>query len=206
MKKEIIIVLCLLSVQTFAQWKSYYPEGKSNKKNTTKHDLQKDNFKYNNYLFGALKAKSLENFEEALKQFQKCIKLDEKQALPFYESAIINKNQGNLELAEEQIKIAATLEKKNRWYQLAYAEILFSNQDFKNAAAQYKKLILREPGNEELYYFLADAYIYDNNLLKAIGVYDNLEDKKGVEKMISMQKHKLYMELKKKQSAIKELL
>ena len=206
MKQGIIIILCLLSVQTFAQWKSYYPEGKSNKKNTIKQNLEKDNFKYNNYLFGALKAKSLENFEEALKQFQKCIKLDEKQALPFYESAIINKNQGNLELAEEQIKIAATLEKKNRWYQLAYAEILFSNQDFKNAAAQYKKLILREPGNEELYYFLADAYIYDNNLLKAIGVYDNLEDKKGVEKMISMQKHKLYMELKKKQSAIKELL
>ena len=206
MKQGIIIILCLLSVQTFAQWKSYYPEGKSNKKKTIKQDLEKDNVKYNNYLFGALKAKSLENFEEALKQFQKCIKLDEKQALPFYESAIINKNQGNLELAEEQIKIAATLEKKNRWYQLAYAEILFSNQDFKNAAAQYKKLILREPGNEELYYFLADAYIYDNNLLKAIGVYDNLEDKKGVEKMISMQKHKLYMELKKKQSAIKELL
>ena len=206
MKKGIIIVLCLMSVQTFAQWKSYYPEGKSNKKNAIKQDIEKDNFKYNNYLFGALKAKSLENFEEALKQFQKCIKLDEKQALPFYESAIINKNQGNLELAEEQIKIAVTLEKKNRWYQLAYAEILFSNQDFKNAAAQYKKLILREPGNEELYYFLADAYIYDNNLLKAIGVYDNLEDKKGVEKMISMQKHKLYMELQKKKNAINELL
>jgi len=206
MKQGIIIILCLLSVQTFAQWKSYYPEGKSNKKKTIKQDLEKDNVKYNNYLFGALKAKSLENFEEALKQFQKCIKLDEKQALPFYESAIINKNQGNLELAEEQIKIAATLEKKNRWYQLAYAEILFSNQDFKNAAVQYKKLMLSEPGNEKLYYFLADAYIYDNNLLKAIVVYDNLEDKKGVEKMISMQKHKLYMELKKKQSAIKELL
>jgi len=206
MKQGIIIILCLLSVQTFAQWKSYYPEGKLNKKNSIKKDHEKDNFKYNNYLFGALKAKSLENFEEALKQFQKCIKLDEKQALPFYESAMINKNQGNLELAEEQIKIAVTLEKKNRWYQLAFAEILFSNQDFKNAAAQYKKLILREPGNEELYYFLADAYIYDNNLLRAIGVYDNLEEKKGVEKMTSMQKHKLYMELKEKQGAIKELL
>ncbi len=206
MKQGIIIILCLLSVQAIAQWKSYYPEEKSNKKNAIKQDLEKDNFKYNNYLFGALKEKSLENFEEALKQFQKCIKMDEKQALPFYESAIINKHQGNLELAEEQIKIATTLEKNNRWYQLAYAEILFSNQDFKNAVVQYKKLILSEPGNEELYYFLADAYIYDNNLLKAIDVYDNLEEKKGIEKMISMQKYKLYMELKKKKSAINELL
>ncbi len=195
-----------MSVQTFAQWKSYYPEGKNKKKKAIEQEVHKDNFLYNTYFFNALKAKSLENYEVALKQFQKCIKLDDKQALPFYESALINKNQGNLELAEEQIKIATTLEENNRWYHLAYAEILFSNQDFKNAAVQYKKLILSEPGNEELYHFLADTYIYDNDFLKAISVYDDLEKNKGVDKMISMQKHKLYMELQKKNSAIKELL
>jgi len=195
-----------MSVQTFAQWKSYYPEGKNKNKKAIEQEVHKDNFLYNTYFFNALKAKSLENYEVALKQFQKCIKLDDKQALPFYESALINQNQGNLELAEEQIKIATTLEENNRWYHLAYAEILFSNQDFKNAAVQYKKLILSEPGNEELYHFLADTYIYDNNFLKAISVYDDLEKNKGVDKMISMQKHKLYMELQKKNSAIKELL
>ena len=195
-----------MSVQTFAQWKSYYPEEKNKKKKAIEQEVHKDNFLYNTYFFNALKAKSLENYEVALKQFQKCIKLDDKQALPFYESALINKNQGNLELAEEQIKIATTLEENNRWYHLAYAEILFSNQDFKNAAVQYKKLILSEPGNEELYHFLADTYIYDNDFLKAISVYDDLEKNKGVDKMISMQKHKLYMELQKKNSGIKELL
>jgi tetratricopeptide (TPR) repeat protein len=206
MKKGIIILLCLMSVQTFAQWKSYYPEEKNKKKKSVKQEVDKDNFMYNTHLFGALKAKSLENFEEALKQFQKCIKLNDKQAVPFYESALINKNQGNLELAEEQIKIATTLEENNRWYQLAYAEILFSNQDFKSAAVQYKKLLLSEPGNEDIYYMLADTYIYDNDFLKAIAVYDDLEENKGVNKMISMQKHKLYMELQKKKNAIKELV
>jgi len=195
-----------MSVQTFAQWKSYYPEGKSKNKKAVEQEVDKDDFMYNTHFFGALKAKSLENFEEALKQFQKCIQLDDKQAVPFYESALINKNLGNLALAEEQIKIATSLNEKNRWYQIVYAEILFSNQDFKNAAVQYKKLLLSEPGNEELYYMLADTYIYDNNFLKAIAVYDDLEGNKGVEKMISMQKHKLYMELQKKKSAIKELV
>lgn len=195
-----------MSVQTFAQWKSYYPEGKSKKKKVVEQEVDKDNFMFNTHLFGALKAKSLENFEEALKQFQKCIKLNDKQAVPFYESALINKNQGNFELAVEQIKIATTLEENNRWYRLAYAEILFSNQDFKNAAIQYKKLLLDEPGNEELYYMLADTYIYDNDFLKAIAVYDDLEENKGISKMISMQKHKLYMELQKKKNAINELV
>jgi len=195
-----------MSAQTFAQWKSYYPEAKNKKKEVNNKAIDKDNFLYDTHLFNALKAKSLENYEEALKQFQKCIKLNTKQALPFYESALINKNQGNLDLAQEQIKTATTLEKNNRWYQLAYAEILFSKQNFKNAAVEYKKLILLEPGNEELYYFLADAYIYDKDFLKAIVVYDDLEKNKGVDKMISMQKHKLYMELQKKKNAINELL
>ena len=150
MKKGIIILLCFLSVQTFAQWKSYYPEGKNNKKEVNNKEIDKDKSLYDTYLFSALKAKSLENYEEALTQFQKCIKLNTKQALPFYESALINKNKGNLDLAQEQIKTATTLEKNNRWYQLAYAEILFSKQNFKNAAVEYKKLILLEPGNEEL--------------------------------------------------------
>ena len=195
-----------MSAQTFAQWKSYYPEAKNKKKEVNNKSIDKDNFLYDTHLFNALKAKSLENYEEALKQFQKCIKLNTKQALPFYESALINKNQGNLDLAQEQIKTATTLEKNNRWYQLTYAEILFSKQNFKNAAVEYKKLILLEPGNEELYYFLADTYIYDKDFLKAIAVYDDLEKNKGVDKMISMQKHKLYMELQKKKNAINELL
>ena len=195
-----------MSVQTFAQWKSYYPAGKNKKKEVNNKEIDKDKSLYDTYLFNALKEKSLENYEEALKQFQKCIKLNAKQALPFYESALINKNQGNLDLAQEQIKTATKLEKNNRWYQLAYAEILFSKQNFKNAAVEYKKLILLEPGNEELYYLLADTYIYDKDFFKAIAVYDDLEKNKGVDKMISMQKHKLYMELQKKKNAINELL
>jgi len=194
-----------MSVQTFAQWKSYYPEGKNKKKEVNNKVIDKDNFLYETHLFNALKAKSLENYEEALKQFQKCIKLNNKQALPFYESALINKNQGNLDLAQEQIKTAVSIDEKNRWYRLAYAEILFGSQDFKNTAIQYKKLIASEPGNEELYFILSDTYIYANQLSKAISVYDDLEEYKGIDKMISMQKQKLYMQLHNISAAQKEI-
>jgi len=203
MKKGILIILCLISVQSFAQWKSYYPE--KNKKQIEKQKIKKDDFLFNNHLFSALKAKTLEDYEQALKYFQKCIKLNDKIPTPYYESAQINKDLGNYNLAIEQIKKAVDLEKENRWYILAYAEILFSNQDFKNAAFQYKKLLEFEPGNEELYFMLSDTYIYDNDFKKAIVVYDDLEKHKGIDKMISMQKQKLYMQLHKKKEAIREL-
>ena len=205
MKKGIIIILCLLNVQAFAQWKSYYPEGKSKNNKEVKQKIDKGNFEFNTHLFNALKSKSLENYEQALEQFQKCIIMDNKQALPFYESALINKGLGNLDLASEQAKIATEIEKNNRWYQLNYAEVLFANHDFKSASVEYKKLLLKEPGNKELYFLLADTYIYDNDFPKAIEVYDDLEQIKGIDKMVSMQKHKLYMQLEKKKYAIKEL-
>ena len=205
MKKVIIIIFFLLNVQAFAQWKSYYPEEKGKNNKEVKQKIDKDNFKFNTHFFNALKAKSLENYDEALEQFQKCIAMDNKQAVPFYESALINKSLGNLNLAAEQAKIAIEIELNNRWYQLNYAEILLDNQEFKLASVEYKKLLLEEPGNKELYFLLADSYIYDNEYLNAIEVYDDLEQIKGVDKMVSMQKHKLYMQLEKKRLAINEL-
>ena len=205
MKKVTIIILCLLNVQAFAQWKSYYPEVKSKNNKESKKKIDKDNFKFNTHLFNALKAKSLENYEQALDQFQNCITMDNKQAVPFYESALINKRLGNLNLAVEQAKISIEIEGNNRWYQLNYAEVLFANQDFNSASVEYKKLLIKEPGNKELYFLLADTYIYDNDFLKAIGVYNDLEQIKGINKMVSMQKYKLYMQLEKNMFAIKEL-
>ena len=205
MKKGLIIILCLFSVQAFAQWKSYYPENKSKNNKEVKAVIDKNNFKFNNYFFSALKEKSLENYEEALDLFQKCIKIDNNKAVPYYESAMINKDLGRFNLAVEQIKIAVDLDLDNRWYELHYAEALFANRDFKSASVVYKKLILKEPGNQDLFFLLADMYIYDNDFLKAIEVYDNLELIKGIDKMISMQKHKLYMQLEKRYYAVKEL-
>jgi len=198
-------LLLSFNMPSYAQWKSYYPEGTSSKKQQEKTDNEKNKQLFDTHFFNALKAKSLEDYDEALKHFGKCIKLDDKNSIPFYESAIINTANGSYTIAIEQIKIAEGLDPRNRWYSLLYAEILFNKQDFVNAAIQYKKLIALEPGNEELYFRLSDTYIYSNNFKKAIGVYNNLEAYKGIDKALSMQKHKLYRELNDIKGAINEL-
>jgi tetratricopeptide (TPR) repeat protein len=201
----IIFFLVLFNVSAFSQWKSHYPEGKLSKKKEEKTDHEKNKKLFDTHFFNALKAKSLEDYDEALKYFEKCIKLDEKAPLPFYESAIINTANGSYDTAIEQIKSAIKLDSENRWYLVLYAEILFQKQDFDNAAIRYKKLIVFEPGNEELYFKLADTYIYANDFRKAIGVYDDLQEHKGVDKMLSMQKHKLYRQINDIKGAINEL-
>ena len=202
---SIILVVLFFCVSADAQWKSYYPEGKLSKKNQEKEDKEKIKAKFDSYFFKAIKAKSLEDYDEALIHLSKCIEIDNKASAAFYESAIINAEKGSHKKAIEQIKVATKLEPSNRWYLSLYAEILFSKQDFNNAAEKYKTLISLEPNNEELYFKLSEIYIYTNNFKKAIEIYDNLEKKKGVDKSISMQKQKLYRNLNDIKGAIKEL-
>ena len=201
----VIIAVFIFNIPSFAQWKSYYPEIQKSKKEQEKIDLEKNKKQFDSCFFSAIKAKSLEDYDEALKYFEKCINLDSKNASPYYESAIINTAKGSYMVAVEQIKAAVKLEPRNRWFILLYAEILFSKQDFENASVQYKKLIALEPGNEELYFKLSDTYVYANEFKKAIAVYDDLQKYNGVDKMLSMQKQKLYRQLNDIKGAIREL-
>ena len=121
MYRLVVLFFVFLNIEAFPQWKSYYPESK-NKNQNLKEKKEKDSYLYETYFFNALKEKSLENYKEALSNFQKCIKINNKKPVPYYESAVLNKHQGNLDLAEEQIKKAVSLESENRWYILAYAE------------------------------------------------------------------------------------
>ncbi len=207
MRYILVISLCvLLQTKVFSQWKSFYPEQTVKATSTLKVDKDRQKEMFENYLFSALKAKALEDYDVALKNFDECIKIDKTHPLAFYESALINSSIGQHDVSLEQIKKAVDLDSQNRWFLLLYAEILFKKQDFTNSAKQYRKLISLEPGNEELYYKLSDTYIYANQLEKAIMVYQELQNYKGPEKMLSMQKYKLYRELNNIKGAIKELV
>lgn len=201
----IILFFTCLGTSSFAQWKSYYPENKSYKKTEKKVDVENQKKKFDTHFFTAIKAKSLEEYDKAIESFEECIKINKNNPIPFYELALIGVINNNYTFSKENIKKALELDSKNKWYLLLYADLLFKQQDFFNSAIQYKKLIALDTDNEELYFKLSEVYIYANKIKKAIQVYDNLEKKRGVEKMLSMQKQKLYRQLNDIDGAIDEL-
>ena len=183
----LILLFWMFTATSFSQWKSYYPEEIVSKEKQKESSREKNKKLFDIHFFNAITAKSLGDYEEALKHFDKCINIDQKNPISFYESAIINSENGNYEIAIEQIKIALKLDPQNRWYLLLYANTLFSKQDFYNSAAQYKKLLTLEPENQEIYFKLSDAYIYANDFKKAITVYNEIEKKRGLDKTLSIQ-------------------
>ncbi len=208
MIKKFFLIVFLISfqLQAFSQWKSHYPEVK-NEKNQKKSNSTSDKNKqlFDFHLFNGFKSKALEDYESALKHFFKAIKINNLSPVPHYEIALIYNSNENYLLAIEQIEKAIKLDKDNIWYLQLYAQTLFNISDFNKAAIEYRKLIIKQPTNDELYFKLADLYIYSNDFKKAIKVYNELEGVIGISKMLSMQKHKLYREINDLKGAILEL-
>lgn len=175
------------------------------KKETLFQDKERENLKFNTHLFNGLKEKELGNYEKALESFKACMRLKPNESVSFYESARINQRLGNIDLAIEEAKKACELNPNNKWYTKLYAEILMQNQKFNLAINEYKKLIKQNPKNQENYFLLAESYIYARKYLKAINVYDQIESQAGINKIVSMQKYSLYMQLNKTNSAIKQI-
>ena len=208
MIKKFFLIVFLISfqLQAFSQWKSHYLEVK-NEKNQKKSNSISDKNKqlFDFHLFNGFKSKALEDYESALKHFFKAIKINNLSPVPHYEIALIYNSNENFLLAIEQIEKAIKLDKDNIWYLQLYAQTLFNISDFNKAAIEYRKLIIKQPTNDEFYFKLADLYIYSNDFKKAIKVYNELEDVIGISKMLSMQKHKLYREINDLKGAIFEL-
>ncbi len=201
-----ITIFLTLSLQSFSQWKSFYPN-KEKKQESIKQEekTEANKQKFDKNYFDGIKAKALENNKEAIKSFSKCLELNSESAPALYELSLLYQKQGDFNLALEQINNAIALESENKWFILTAAEINFSIQDLKTASKLYKRLVELEPKKEELYFQLADVYIYDEDYKSAITVYDDLEKINGPNKLLYIQKHKLYMQLKREEKAIKEL-
>lgn len=199
-KKKITIFLLLLSTISYAQ----------NKLKSHTHIKEEINYKqkleFDNLFFQGLNLEQKQDYNGAIKCFENCLKINRNNPAVFYEIGKIYNTQGDFDLSTDKLKKAINLDPKNKWYLLAYAQALFKKQDYKNASDQYKKLLDIEPTNREFYFLLADTYIYQKRFIKAINVYNDLEKQKGIEKSVSIQKSKLYMQINKKESAIKELV
>jgi tetratricopeptide (TPR) repeat protein len=197
-------IFILSSLSTIAQWKSFYPDNKP-PKSQIKKDKSDNDLLFNTIYFNALKQKSLENYDQSLKVFQRCIKMKPNNIEVVYQASLISSFLG---LSAEAILYSEqTVESKpkNIWYLRNHIENLLELPDYKLASEYLLKLVDLEPNNEVNFYQLADSYIYDKNYRKAISVYNRLEKIRGISKLTSMQKQKLYMQTKNFKMATNEI-
>ncbi len=156
--------------------------------------------------FDGLKEKVKENYPEALNKFQEAIKLYPKIDAAYYEMAIIKYAEKDYSTALKNIESAVKIDESNHWYQELYAELLSANSKYDKAANVFKKLRTQNPNNYDYYFNEAYFLLKDNKNKEALKVYNELEEKTGIQPETSNEKYLIYVKEGKFNEAEKELL
>lgn len=153
----------------------------------------------------ANKQKTLGNYTEAIKLFNKALEINPNDGASMYELARLYTILGNSEMALSYAEKSVKVEPENQYYLLFYAGLLQSGEDFESAAKIYEKLVLLKPNSQEYYNRLAVAYLYAGEPMESIRVYDELESITGINEKSSLKKQSIYLQEKKVNKAVEEL-
>lgn len=153
----------------------------------------------------AIKAKSLENTDEAIQKFKAILKDDPSNHAAAYELCRIFYELGDYGMAVTYGEKAVKLNSDNEWYYIYLAESKAEKMDFSGAAKIYEQYINKHPKAFDFYYDWAYMLLQGNKVKEAIAVFDKLEAIQGVLPDIIMEKVNIYAETDKPDGAINEL-
>jgi len=151
------------------------------------------------------KEKIAGDYDKAVLSFLSCIKTDPENSAALYELAGVYYLQKKDTDAMPFIKKAVELEPDNVWYQMLYANLLIADRQYKDATSIYEKLARAHPESLDYFFNWAEGYLYMGKYSDAIDVYNLVEAKIGISEDISIQKEKIYLELKKVDKAAEEI-
>lgn len=146
----------------------------------------------------------LENYSQALKQFEESLKLQPASGATYYMIATIQVKNGNFYNAIKYAEKAKALDPTNKYYYLLLATIYDRKQDFNESAKVYLEMLKNVPNCYEYYYELAVIYITIGKREEGIKALDKYEKYMGVNEDITKMKIQQYLQLNKLSLAIKE--
>ncbi|MFY9309904.1 MAG: tetratricopeptide repeat protein [Bacteroidia bacterium] len=160
---------------------------------------------FERYFFDANREKILGNYSQAESLLVQALHVYPGSSAATYELATIYAFRNNRKQALAFSKKAAQMEPKNIWYQMLYIDCLKENKMMDDAISVYQKLIKEYPDRLELYYELANLYIYKSKPSDAIKVYDKVEAMTGVSEDATLQKFKIYKAINNYEKALVEI-
>ncbi len=161
--------------------------------------------KLNRLFLEAEKAKVIEDWDNAIKNYREVLSIDSKNHNAHFQLAQIYSNLNKLAEAEKEAAEAVKLDDTNKWYLTMLANVYMDEGKTKEASETFKKLIEKFPNNPDNYFNLGFLLSKSGQFENAIKIYDQFEKNFGLDEQVIMEKKNLYLRLNKFNNAVDEV-
>ena len=153
----------------------------------------------------AEKAKVIEDWETAIKNYQEVVVADPNNANAHFQLSQIYFNQGKMAEAEAEVNAAVKIDESNKWYYEMQANIYLNAGKAKEAADVFKTLIQKFPNGADYYLNLGFLQSKLGQFDAALKTYEQFEKNFGVDENVIMEKKNLFLRLNRFNEAIGEV-
>lgn len=161
--------------------------------------------KYDYYFLEAVRLRAKGEYDAAYVMLQHCVELAPSQSEAQYELAQIYLFLKDPERAERAFRMAYQHAPANYWYAQTMANYCLQVNKTEEAVSIYEKMTQRFPKKLEPIYALVEIYTRQQNFEEVITTLNRLEQKAGKSEEISMEKFRIYLQLKDDKHAFREI-
>ncbi|MCL1868534.1 MAG: hypothetical protein FWF72_06300 [Paludibacter sp.] len=144
--------------------------------------------------YEAIRLKSNGNYDSALENFARCNEIDSANAAIHSELGLMFLQYHNMPKALKHLQWAVEIAPHDWWYSFQLISLYMELGDEINALELAEQTQKFHPQNTQIYQMLADIYIYNKDIKRALKAYDDLEKLTGMTEEISIEKFKLHLQ------------
>ena len=189
----------LLSLTVLASCGSMKKTGKETKQ------LSAMDYPYIEAFHEGVRLKTRGQVTEAITMFEKCLTIRQDDDAVYYALSELYLMKNEPTRSVEYIQKAAKLDPKNIWYTQELAYMYFEQSKFEEAVENFELLVKAQPQNVEWLYGYAECLVKVGKVAEAIKALDRTEDQIGIYPDLSIQKFKLYIQIKQPEKGIQEI-
>lgn len=184
--KQHVYVLILLTGMILIPRTSYAQVDFNNRPDD---DLGNVEDEFQEHFFEALKQKGIENYERAVEALHKCLNLNSKLPVIYFELGKNYNKLKNFGEAETNLKKAISMQPDNVWFLDELYDVYFQQNDINNAIKTIKQLVKYHPDYKE---DLAALYVREEKYKQALELLDELDANLGLSESRDAMRNDIY--------------
>ncbi|WP_298651372.1 tetratricopeptide repeat protein [uncultured Proteiniphilum sp.] len=161
--------------------------------------------KFDYYFYGALNAKALGKYDEAVDLFQHCYALDSTNANVLVELGTFYNVLQEKNKALDFFRRSVHYDPSNYYYNMMLAGLSKELGLKQEVIDIYRSLLQLYPEKTDLRFELANAFADAGEFQEAVDALDQLEKRTGINEMIALNKFRLYSMMDRKEQAFEEI-